>query len=91
MKGNHVACVFFCVVFLLNINPWALLRDCLCPGGTGGKNCDANPAQEVFDLFQLCELEEWLSQRKSAAVCAVRRALPSGAASVAKSKVSKDK
>lgn len=91
MKGNHVACVFFCVVSLLNIILWALLRDCLFPGGTAGKDCDANPAQEVFGLFQLCELEEWLSQGKSAAACAVRRALPSGAASVAKSKVSQDK
>lgn len=58
MKGNHVACVFFCVVSLLNIILWALLRDCLFPGGTAGKDCDANPAQEVFGLFQLCELEE---------------------------------
>lgn len=91
MKGSHVACVFFCVVFLLNIIPWALRRDCLYPGGTGGKDCDANPAQEVLGLFQLCKLEGWLSQGKSAAACAVRRALPSGAASVAKSKVSQDK
>lgn len=50
-------CIFLCS-FLLNIIPWALLRDCLYPGGAGGKDCDANPAQEVFGLFQLCELEE---------------------------------
>lgn len=90
MKGSYVACVFFCVGFI-KCNSWALLRDCLYPGGTGGKECDANPAQEVFGLFQLCELEEWLSQGKSAAACAVRRALPSRAASVAKSKISQDK
>lgn len=50
-------CIFLCS-FLLNIIPWALLRDCLYPGGARGKDCDANPAQEVFGLFQLCELEE---------------------------------
>lgn len=71
-------CMFVCIFFLLNIIPWALLRDCHYPGGAGGRDCGANPAQKVFGSFGLCELEEWLGKGKSAA-------------SVAKSKVSQAK
>lgn len=60
-------------------------------GGAGGRDCGANPTWKMFSLFGLCELEEWLSKGRSAAAGAVRRALPSEAASVAKSKLNQGK
>lgn len=91
MTGSHAAYVCLCVVFLLNIIPWAVLRNCHYPGGAGGRDRGANSTGKAFGSFGLCELEEWLSKGKSAAAGAVGRALPSGAASVAKSKISQSK